>query len=210
MENKVYLNWLDVCKGLTMLLVIVGHCLPYELRVYIFSFHMPLFFILSGYTIKETNSIKDLFNSTLKDLRRLLVPTVIVMIIEMVYNIMISNHSLKTGGMIFLKSLMYGDSKLGENYVGFMWFTFALLITKLAYRVVSMIIKNNRFTFLLIIAVICGYLFNGIILPYHIDTLFLFMLYLEFGHIISRYSYLEENNKYNVWITGVILFIYLL
>lgn len=58
-------RWLDGLKGFAILLVILGHVLSgyldadtfpeayysfYELRTWIYSFHMPLFFIISGYT----------------------------------------------------------------------------------------------------------------------------------------------------------------
>jgi fucose 4-O-acetylase-like acetyltransferase len=49
--------WLDIAKGIGILLVITGHNLgfitnfPVEHRL-IYSFHMPLFFLLTGYTLK--------------------------------------------------------------------------------------------------------------------------------------------------------------
>lgn len=46
------IDWIDTAKGLCMILVIVGHTLPYGnlMRNFIFSFHMPAFFFLTGYT----------------------------------------------------------------------------------------------------------------------------------------------------------------
>lgn len=45
------IDWIDTAKGLCMILVIVGHTLPYGnlMRNFIFSFHMPAFFFLTGY-----------------------------------------------------------------------------------------------------------------------------------------------------------------
>lgn len=43
-------NWLDALKGFAVILVIIGHLPTFpELRTYIFSFHLPLFFFISGY-----------------------------------------------------------------------------------------------------------------------------------------------------------------
>ena len=44
------IDWIDTAKGLCMILVIVGHTLPYGnlMRNFIFSFHMPAFFFLTG------------------------------------------------------------------------------------------------------------------------------------------------------------------
>lgn len=48
---KSRLNYIDIAKGIGILMVIVGHCgsLPSPITKAIFSVHMPLFFILSGY-----------------------------------------------------------------------------------------------------------------------------------------------------------------
>ena len=55
MENaKERIQWLDVLKCLTMLLVVIGHAVPKDtadtLGYYLYSFHMPLFFMISGMT----------------------------------------------------------------------------------------------------------------------------------------------------------------
>ena len=62
MRDRV--DWIDSAKGFTMLLVIIGHCVDGYLKAHMFpsytkqlqfifdflySFHMPLFFILSGF-----------------------------------------------------------------------------------------------------------------------------------------------------------------
>lgn len=64
-ENKGREVWLDGLKGFGILLVILGHVLSgyldawtfpeaffsfYPVRTWIYSFHMPLFFLISGYT----------------------------------------------------------------------------------------------------------------------------------------------------------------
>ncbi|WP_278969986.1 acyltransferase family protein [Megasphaera elsdenii] len=48
--NRV--GWIDVAKGIAIVLVIIGHTVQFGggTRNFIFSFHMPLFFLLSGFT----------------------------------------------------------------------------------------------------------------------------------------------------------------
>ena len=51
----------DISKGIGMVLVITGHlCVGAPLRNFIYSFHMPLFFVLSGfvYNIARTRTRK--------------------------------------------------------------------------------------------------------------------------------------------------------
>ena len=47
LPKKERINWIDLLKGFGILLVIYGHNLPY-FEKYIYSFHMPLFFFISG------------------------------------------------------------------------------------------------------------------------------------------------------------------
>ncbi|MBQ8345321.1 MAG: acyltransferase family protein, partial [Clostridia bacterium] len=47
------ISWIDIAKGIAILLVLLGHTIcPTWMSVYIYSFHMPLLFVLSGYTLK--------------------------------------------------------------------------------------------------------------------------------------------------------------
>lgn len=50
-------KWLDIAKGITIILMVVGHSsIPERASNFIYAFHMPLFFIASGWC---TNWDKD-------------------------------------------------------------------------------------------------------------------------------------------------------
>lgn len=69
-ESKKRLPYIDIGKGVAMLLVILGHSgtLPQSLMCIIYSFHMPLFFALSGYTFSTKKDFKTFFVSKIKGL----------------------------------------------------------------------------------------------------------------------------------------------
>lgn len=80
MTNTREIEYISVMRGITSILVVIGHYLPenspawYEtMNKFIYSFHMPLFFIISGYvySISEVNIYKDFIE---KKIRRLIVP----------------------------------------------------------------------------------------------------------------------------------------
>ena len=77
------LDWVDVAKGITILLMVAGHTsIPETISKYIWSFHMPFFFFVSGVFYSEKKYKK--FNSLLK--RRiftLLVPYVFFSVVVM-------------------------------------------------------------------------------------------------------------------------------
>ena len=57
-SQKKRIDWIDYSKGILITLVISGHAIPEFglhlgfLEKIIYSFHMPAFFILSGYLFK--------------------------------------------------------------------------------------------------------------------------------------------------------------
>ena len=56
--KKYRLLWVDVLKGIGMILVILGHIYNQDniMNYYINSFHMPLFFVISGYLFNFNNA----------------------------------------------------------------------------------------------------------------------------------------------------------
>ena len=75
MENKKYdksenktlstkrIIFIDVAKGIAIVLMIIGHVLEQGLkRSIIFSFHMPLYIITSGFFYKEKSLKEDIKN----------------------------------------------------------------------------------------------------------------------------------------------------
>lgn len=81
--QKQRIAWIDTTKGITILTVIWSHTLSFGSlpRNLIFCFHMPLFFILSGFTLKPAKDMKDLATRTKKDFLRLIVPVILATIL---------------------------------------------------------------------------------------------------------------------------------
>lgn len=68
MSNLCRLKWLDIAKGIAIILMVIGHTsIPNTLSKFIFAFHMPLFFIASGWTTNwEKLNIADFIKRRLK------------------------------------------------------------------------------------------------------------------------------------------------
>lgn len=134
----------DIMKGIGIILMIVGHWMFIPTRLYqvIYSFHMPMFFILSGYFYNFDNSHS--FSVILKkESQRILLPyafTAIVCVLcfvirgkwqRAVYNI--AAFGLGSMGI----NLGYG-----ETYVGAIWFLIALFWSKIIYFLLSQYTKH--------------------------------------------------------------------
>ena len=68
---KKRIDWIDMAKGYGMLFVIMAHCDVGVLGLWMYTFHLPLFFMLSGYTFSHKENVKDFL---LKKCRTMLVP----------------------------------------------------------------------------------------------------------------------------------------
>ena len=68
--KSVRYNWIDWSKSIAIFLVIWGHVpMQSETHTIIYSFHMPLFFLISGYLYNPKGTIKE---ELYKDLKTLL------------------------------------------------------------------------------------------------------------------------------------------
>lgn len=119
-------SWIDWVKVCLIFLVVVGHSsVNPQISLIIYSFHVPVFFIISGY-LNRSYSIK-------KTIRRLLVPSILYALINFPYNyayILYKGYDSGMNSIIpsFFKSFfMRGEFPL---YAG-SWFVLVLFYIKL-------------------------------------------------------------------------------
>ena len=126
MEQKVIVNrldWMDWAKTIAIALVVFGHILmPFS--KWIFGFHMPFFFMLSGFLQKKRTVRDEAVNSA----KSLLLPYVI-------YNFLLLIYSLCTGEytsgypLYMLLGLQWNLSMACRP----MWFLLSLFIMRMTY-----------------------------------------------------------------------------
>lgn len=130
MEKK-RIEWLDIAKAISIILVVLGHAGHPFLDIYLGWFRMPLFFFLSGVLFKPV-----LFKSFgrwagNKTYRMMLPYFVYGIVIFAVFNMqsleLLPDH---------LYSLLYGGSGLQGPY-GVFWFITVLLLTQLLLGIIS-------------------------------------------------------------------------
>lgn len=117
--------YLDVVKAIAICLVCIGHA-KYLVTLdkssvvndWIYSFHMPLFMLLSGYF--SAHALQQPFGKFVKKKAlQLLVPAVVIPFLTVVVCILMGNDNISVtaraeavGGMWFLKILFSAKSKL--------------------------------------------------------------------------------------------------
>jgi fucose 4-O-acetylase-like acetyltransferase len=139
MMSKSRLAYIDIARGIGIMLVVLGHTLAEAnyhvqnssvlfLGRLIYSFHMPLFFFLSGMFFKLDipflDMLKRRFDSALKPY---LFTIFLVYFVSVFYD---KNLGLSTALLRIIKSL-YGNSNYIELYWSQLWFLPVLFVTSI-------------------------------------------------------------------------------
>ena len=172
-------NAIDIAKGIGILLVIVGHTggLPAHSTVhhFIYSFHMPLFFILGGFLFKPSNIVTHVR----KDAKRLLIPYVFSVFLLILWFVILGikydNYgmvwrTLQTG---WFGSGQYHASPIWVDYptIGMIWFLLAMFRCRVIYNIISKLSTLYKYLTGAVVAMIATMTDNFVInLPFGILT----------------------------------------
>lgn len=131
------LDWVDVAKGWGIILVVIGHVWTKGFaRDLIYAFHMPLFFILSGYTTKP-RAMGDFLP---KLTRSMVIPYIAFLIMlalfDWAFETWRGNHPLFMGWKDALWRLSVGGSELRGPFTIF-WFVPALYFGRIIYNAIA-------------------------------------------------------------------------
>ena len=126
------LEYLDMVKGLAIILVVLGHIeyISHPLRVWISSFHMPVFFIVSGMLIRYKNEDQKPISELLrKKARQILIPYFWFSLLYFVIDIF-NVYFHKITPLTFVKDLIESLTFYG---VSVLWFLPALFIAEISF-----------------------------------------------------------------------------
>ena len=84
--EKKRIDYLDIARGIAIILMVIGHAVSGYKRAIIFSFHMPLFIIISGFFYKSGRNIKEEIKNILK---KLIIPYIVSIIVVHIAKIFI-------------------------------------------------------------------------------------------------------------------------
>lgn len=162
--------YIDICRGFGIVLVVLAHTFTPEVRGinqlisnahhFIYTFHMPLFFVISGYVYQNsygncTISAKEYLK---KKSNRLLKPYVLYSIfIMMLINVMLSipacRDFLQSTGLKHI-TLLQALIQIVTGYVQWdihIWFLYVLFVIVVVYYIIRPLMHNDKWILLLIL-----------------------------------------------------------
>ena len=186
-------EWIDVVRGLGMLCVILGH-ISSPLKPYIYSFHMPYFFILSGFLFKP--GIKDY---TTKLFKRLIIPYFILCLINLIIQSIIQFQSLgiySISNYLFGIVWSYGTTKYMPNCSP-LWFLTCLFISLVLFNYIYSKLYGIKYFiviwFLFFAGIYLGNLLNYFVLPlpWNVDIALVALSFIALGREIRKKNIIQ-------------------
>lgn len=216
MEYKRRLQWLDFARGGGILLVILGHSVQCQIiRGIIFSFHMPLFFALSGYTFTHPESVTQLKKLISSSIRRLLIPASAAFFTRIVLGYYGKNGltGAITKNLLRLFCTLFWASGVSFTIhgvliqaIGMLWFLISLLFTRIIYGMITLYFKSYC-NIICIFLLGAGFMFSKIIyLPFSFDVTFVSLCFFHLGNQLKQGKI--DMNKRNaitaflIWTSG--------
>jgi len=204
--NKKRNDCLDVAKGLGIIMVVWVHCSG-PLSSYMSQFHMPLFFIISGFLFNSENSLTEF---VIKKIKNLYIPfvtynllaTVIMFIVNR--DFLLNNSKIKTILEIFLTL-----NKNGQ-FFGATWFLGSLFVCSIMYKVLYTCLKDYKYkmhyiTIFFIVMAIIGF---EITFPYMISRTLILSMFYAIGYIIKvNVNNIRELINPIIFISSLVIYI---
>lgn len=209
--------YIDIVKAILIILVIIGHSIQYGsgptyiekqsffnnyIFKFIYSFHMPLFIMISGYLSYSSINKNNLKETIISKFKSLIIPILIWSIIP--FFILLDYVNIISSIKLFL-------SVFSTN----LWFLWSLFYINILVKIINKYFKDNIFIYILLF-LITFILPNNLIIKYfNIQfSLYSYMyLYFMLGYFYKKYNLEEKLKKlinYKTLIINSIIFILLL
>jgi fucose 4-O-acetylase-like acetyltransferase len=198
--------WLEYAKGIGIFLVVMGHVnlgflqanmfkssqlIMKYIHFFIYSFHMPLFFIISGYLYSKTwnvHNLTDYKRNITKKVINLGIPYIIFSIFQGLIKIIMSSS---VNSEISIEDII----KIPFKPINQFWYVYALIGIFAVISLIDVVIKNNIAVFLIAILFMICKLYLKTNIPI-IDLTMYYSFYFYIGKLLCVYKSILEKKAF--------------
>lgn len=219
---KKRIEYIDIARAIAMIYIVLGHTLVHSEHCHLifkllYSFHVVLFFLISGFTfnIKLEQSFFEFFKSKFV---RIMIPYFIWALLFLIPYMLFGNdvgNSLGTHSSFDIKTqiinIFYGNgnmSALKQN--SSLWFLPALFTMEMFYYFIIKLSKNNKYFYLvnIFILLLVSYLNNHLafIFPWGINTVLSVGIFFYIGYLCKKYDLFTDFKLFK-WYNIIIMLI---
>lgn len=199
-QTKKRNPYLDIVKAILIILVIIGHSIQYgagpnyinnslffdnNIFKIIYSFHMPLFIMISGYLSYNSLNKKTFKETLISKFKTIIIPLLLWSIIPFIITLDYINikESIKLFIQVFSTNL---------------WFLWGIFYINIIVKLINKFFKDNIFIYILIF-LISFILPNMIVIKYFKIQIFLYtylFFYFMLGYFYKKYNLEEKLKKF--------------
>lgn len=189
LKQRKRLDYLDISKAFLIISVVLCHS-PFENAYYLYWFHMPAFFIISGMLYKRGMNIKE-------QAIKFFVPYAIFSLIDINFNYIMYYH-----GNFSLSDLIHEIIKYsygGKATWGVFWFIPVMFVTKVVFDQLNKRLTSKKLAFLCILSYILAHIYSMSFIPssvteitenqfvfWNLDVVLITLPYYALGYYITK------------------------
>ena len=194
-QKKQRIEWLDMAKGYGIILVVIGHCDMPDLPIYIFAFHIPLFFFLSGFLFSLKANFKSFIETKYK---RIIIPYICLSIPMALFTLLFYNNGFSFDLEDIWKEV---SCFIIQKRHTTLWYLSTLLVLNfIMYPIIRYINGPLLKVFILLCLCLSGlflWQFNIKALPWNIDAALVVIPFFYAGYLFKGQLYGEKIKKAN-------------
>nr|WP_288732174.1 acyltransferase family protein [uncultured Anaerobutyricum sp.] len=200
--QKKRIEYLDVARGIAMLSVVLGHMGIFNINRVVFTYHLPIFFFITGYFFSKKSTTIEFIK---KKFRTLIIPYYVTGVLILLCIIL---RDCLVGGnlLIDLRQMIYAILYASGNQydkpfyiasIGALWFLWGTFWGSLFLKLITRIHSSlSKCISVVIIYIICVYLKQKFCwFPLSIQAGGCALLFIYLGCIFKENQYLWEKTK---------------
>lgn len=213
--NNQRIEWIDTLKFIGMFYIYIGHlgAASGKLYPFVFSFHVPLFFFMSGLLYKKREGLLGLANKIRNSFVKIIIPYIVFSLIGVfIYAIKWNLPTERINEMLL--NAAFGIRN--QVPITSLWFLPCLFLVVIYYSILDYLVKNRLVIFILSFALYCmtPWWWDGkpsIFL--NIDSAAHYLSYFAIGVLLSKKVTIDwtaaYESKYKIVVSSVIIFSFL-
>ena len=209
-SNRI--EWIDTLKILGIFYIYLGHFgkSAGSLYPFVFSFHVPLFFFISGLFASSPNSIGALLKVTKKTFSAIIIPYFIFCVISIMFYCI----RFQWGPDIFYEKVVGALTGVrGVVFAESLWFLPCLFVVIIYHATLSLIFKRKAFVLAISLVIYVWLMPKAIIShPYYffnVDSGLCYLAYYSLGGVLSSTlqfnSFKEKSMKFKAIFISLLL-----
>lgn len=198
-KMKKRIEYFDIAKGFSMICIILGHLGIGRVNSFVFTFHVPIFFLISGYFLSDKLTVGEFMKKRAKQLILPYMLTCFFIIAGVTLRDILVTHGM--GNVIediktWLIATIYGSGSLEYStpfymkQIGALWFLLAMFFAMVIVR----FFMQFQYGYIgILITAYVGYKTTDMVwLPFSVQAGMTAALFVYFGMLARKYQILEQ------------------